>query len=198
MGTAVLAATAVLRQVVIVAAWFIDGFAFAVESLAGVFHGARERERLLSTLRLAMNWAMGTTALFILLTVGFPGPTLGLLTDKPELMEIVLRYRWWLIPVLGLGAPAYILDGYFLGLTAGRTLRVAMIWSTLFGFVPLALLAAWLADADLLWAALATFMAARTVTLGMKTGATLRGTGGCVDSRARLPGRRSTPARLDR
>jgi MATE family multidrug resistance protein len=174
MGTAVLAATAVLRQVVIVAAWFIDGFAFAVESLAGVFHGARERERLLSTLRLAMNWAMGTTALFILLTVGFPGPTLGLLTDKPELMEIVLRYRWWLIPVLGLGAPAYILDGYFLGLTAGRTLRVAMIWSTLFGFVPLALLAAWLADADLLWAALATFMAARTVTLGMKTGATLR------------------------
>ena len=62
----------------------------------------------------------------------------------------------------------------FLGLTDGRTLRVAMIWSTLLGFVPLALIAAWQANADLLWASLATFMAARTVTLGMKTGATLR------------------------
>ena len=174
MGTAVLAATALLRQVVIVAAWFIDGYAFAVESLAGIFHGARERDSLRALLGIAMNWAMGTTVVFTLLAVGLPRFGPGLLTDKPELLELVLRYRWWLIPVLGFSAPAYILDGYFLGLTRGRTLRVAMIWSVVLGFGPLAILAAFRADADLLWAALTTFMMARTLTLGMKAGATLR------------------------
>lgn len=174
MGTAVLAATALLRQVVMVAAWFIDGFAFAVESLAGHFHGARRFDQLTGTLRIAMNWSLGTTLVFVVLAVGFPGPVLGIFTDKPELLELAERYRWWLIPVLGLGAPAYVLDGYFLGLTAGRILRVAMIWSVAIGFVPVAALALGLRNMDLLWAALATFMLARTVTLGMKTGATLR------------------------
>ena len=174
MGTTILAATALLRQVVIVAAWFIDGYAFAVESLAGIFHGAREHDSLRATLRIAMNWAMGTTLVFTLLAVGLPRLSLGLLTDKPELMELVMRYRWWLIPVLGFSAPAYILDGYFLGLTEGRTLRIAMIWSTVLGFAPLALVASFRSDADLLWAALATFMLARTLTLGQKATAMLR------------------------
>jgi MATE family multidrug resistance protein len=174
MGTAVLAATAVLRQVVMVAAWFTDGFAFAVESLAGHFHGAGRLDQLTGTLRIAMNWSLGTTLVFVVLAVGFPGLVLGVFTDKPELLEIAERYRWWLIPVLGLGAPAYVLDGYFLGLTAGRTLRVAMLWSVLIGFVPVAAIALWTGSADLLWAALATFMLARTVTLGAKAGATLR------------------------
>lgn len=174
MGTALLAATAVLRQVVIVAAWFIDGYAFAVESLAGVFHGAGQPGRLAALLRLATAWALGTSAVFVLLAVGFGGPVLGLLTDKPELLELVLRYRWWLVPVLVFSAPAYVLDGYFLGLTDGRTLRRAMIVSALVGFGPLALLAAWRASADLLWLALSAFMLARTFTLGRATPATLR------------------------
>lgn len=174
MGIIVLAGTAILRQIVVVAAWFIDGFAFAVESLAGVFQGSQDRTQLVRTLRLAMGWAMGTTALFVLFTVAVPGPLFGLLTDKPELMDHVLRYRWWLIGVLGLGAPAYILDGYFIGLTAGSTLRTAMLWSALLGFAPLATLAAWRQSPDLLWAALAAFMLVRTVTLGLRTRATLR------------------------
>jgi len=173
MGTAVLAATAVLRQVVMVAAWFTDGFAFAVESLAGHFHGARKYDQLAGTLRIAMQWSLGMTLVFVALAVGFPGPVLGVFTDKPELLEIAERYRWWLIPVLGLGAPAYVFDGYFLGLTAGRTLRVAMIWSVMIGFVPLAGLALGTGSVDLLWASLATFMLARTVTLGIRAGATL-------------------------
>jgi MATE family multidrug resistance protein len=174
MGTAVLAATAVLRQVVMVAAWFTDGFAFAVESLAGRFHGARATGQLRSTLRVAMTWSMATTAAFVLLAIALPGPVLGVFTDKPELLEIATRYRWWLIPVLGFGAPAYVFDGYFLGLTAGRTLRVAMIWSVLLGFVPLAAAALKTGSIDLLWAALASFMLARTLTLATRTGATLR------------------------
>jgi MATE family multidrug resistance protein len=173
MGTAFLAATAVLRQIVMVAAWFTDGFAFAVESLAGNFHGAHRFDQLAGTLRIAMNWSLGATLVFVILAVGLPGPVLGVFTDKLELLELAERYRWWLIPVLGCGAPAYVLDGYFLGLTDGRTLRVAMIWSVLIGFVPVAGLALALGNADLLWASLATFMLARTITLGRKAGATL-------------------------
>jgi MATE family multidrug resistance protein len=173
MGTVVLAATAILRQVVLIAAWFTDGFAFAVESLAGVFHGARRPDRLGATLRISMGWALGTTAVFLVLCIVFPRASLGLLTDKPDLLELASRYRWWLVPVLGLGAPAYVLDGYFLGLTRGRDLRVAMFWSVLLGFAPAAVVAGFSGNVDWLWAALAAFMLARTVTLGLKTPATL-------------------------
>lgn len=175
MGTMILAATAVLRQVVIVAAWFVDGYAFAVESLAGVFAGAGERESLRRTLRIATLWSLATSLVVIALAVGLPRPVLGLLTDKPELLDLAARYRWWLIPVLAFSAPAYVLDGYFLGLTDGRTLRGAMIRAVLIGFAPLAALAAWRSSADLLWLALSGFMLARSITLGLRVPATLRG-----------------------
>jgi MATE family multidrug resistance protein len=174
MGTAVLAATAVLRQVVMLAAWFIDGYAFAVESLAGVFHGARDTRHLRRLLRLAHTWALATGALFAAAFWLAPRPLLGILTDHASVLDTAVQQVGWLVPVLIFSAPAYVLDGYFLGLTAGSTLRRAMLLSVAVGFVPLAALAHRNASIDLLWASLAAFMLARAITLGLQVGGTLR------------------------
>ena len=76
-----------------------------------------------------------------------------------------MDYFWWLVPVLLLGSLAYMYDGLFLGLTEGRTLRNSMLLSSVVVFLPLAVIAARLANNHLLWTAMMLFMLARTGTL---------------------------------
>ena len=67
--------------------------------------------------------------------------------------------------VLTVGSIAYVYDGLFIGLTAGRALRNTMLVSTLLGFLPLALTALHVGENHLLWAAMLTYMVARAVGL---------------------------------
>ena len=96
-----------------------------------------------------------------------PEPAIRLLTSQPATIETAVRYSPWLAATLLLGAIAFIYDGLFLGLTAGRALRNTMLASTLGVFLPLALLALVWQSNHLLWAALAAFMLARSAALGL-------------------------------
>jgi len=89
-----------------------------------------------------------------------------LLTSHDEVIDLAARFGWWLIPVLLFGAAAYIYDGFFLGLTMGRTLRNSMLLATIFVFAPIAALAVARGSNTLLWSAMAAWMAARAATLG--------------------------------
>ncbi len=166
MGEIALAATAVLRGVILLVAYFVDGFAFATESLAGVFHGPDhlgERRRLLL---LSLLWGSSTAAAALTIFLLFPRTLLGLLTDHREVLDLAIAHRGWLVPVLLWSAPAYVLDGYYLGLSRGGLLRRAMTWSVLLGFAPWALWSWHTGSLPLLWAALSVFMLARSASLG--------------------------------
>ncbi len=165
LGTAVLAANAVMLKVLSTAAWFIDGLAFAVEGLVGRFHGAGDRTQLRKLLRLAVGEAMAIGLAAAALFTLFPGPLFGVITDQPELLARLGSDAPVLFPLLAFGSVAYILDGWFLGLSRGATLRRAMLLSLFLGFLPLALLGRALANPTLLWAALVVFMGARVATL---------------------------------
>lgn len=177
MGAVTLAATAVLRQVVMLAAWFVDGFAFAVESLVGVFAGAGDGSSLRTVVRLAMLWGTAISAVVALACVAFPEALLGLLVDHDDVLVALRDLVLWLVPVLVLSAPAYVLDGLFLGLTAGTELRRAMVVSSAIGFAPWVTIAALTKDAHWLWASLVLFMLARTITLGRRADAAIRRVG---------------------
>ncbi|MEL7060456.1 MAG: MATE family efflux transporter [Acidobacteriota bacterium] len=170
LGTQILAANALLLKLVTLAAFLIDGAAIAVESLAGIFWGAGQVERLRRLLHLALGFGVVFALAFTSLTTLFPEAVLGLLTKHDEVIQLGIAYRLWLVPVLLLGSIAYVYDGLFLGLTAGRQLRNAMLFSAAAGFLPLALLALHQRETHLLWAALATFMLARCLTLGWASG----------------------------
>ncbi|MEM9557392.1 MAG: MATE family efflux transporter [Acidobacteriota bacterium] len=167
LGTETLAANTLLLRILTFAAFFIDGIAFAVESLAGIFAGERASARLKRLIRLALAAALGCAAAFALVVTGAPGALFGLLTSHGDLVARAADLRWWLAATLLVGSAAYVYDGLFLGLTAGRRLRDAMVVSTALGFLPLALLALARRDVHLLWAALLLFMVARVVTLGL-------------------------------
>lgn len=168
MGTTTLAGNTLLLQVVTLAAYFIDGVAFATESIAGNLHGQGKKAQLLPLLKLAGTVSLLSGLGFATVFSLFPLALFGLLTSHSEVIQQISNYLWWLFPVLGFGSIAYMLDGYFLGLTAGKILRQSTLMAAIIGFVPMAIAAWYWQRNHLLWLALALFMATRSITLGWK------------------------------
>lgn len=166
LGPVALAANTLHLRWISLVAFFIDGVAYAVESLAGIFYGEQRLDTLNRLVKLALLAGVAIAGSMVSLLILFPYTTLGWLTSHTEVVELAVSLRWWLIPVLVVGSAAYVFDGLYLGLTAGRSLRNSMILSALC-FVPLALYAAQGRQLQGLWAALSLFMLARVVTLGV-------------------------------
>ncbi len=165
MGDTVLGVNTLLIQVVLMSAHFMDGMALAVESYAGSFYGQKVSGDLYWLLIIGSAGSMALGLAIALALVIWPISFFSLLTSHHSLLDQVPQYVAWLIPVLGLGGIAFTLDGYFLGLTAGRILRNATLIAAIGGFLPLALLASELHSPHLLWIALAGLMAIRVATL---------------------------------
>lgn len=173
-GTVVLAANTLLIRLLTLASLLIDGAAYATESLAGRLYGAGDLIGLRQLLRLAMAVSLGFALLYALPALLVPDLILGWLTHHREVIETGARLAPWLVVTLLIGSFAYIFDGLFLALAAGRELRNSMLFSALGIFAPLAAAALWRHDVRLLWSALIALMVARTVTLSAALPAVLR------------------------
>lgn len=165
LGTAVLAANAILLRLISVASYSIDGAAFATESLAGILRGGGDRGGLVRLVRLALAAGVGFAALYVAALLAVPGPALALLTSHADVAARAAARLGWLAPVLVLGSVAYVYDGLFLGLTAGRALRNSMLLSFAVFLAAAGVALATRSDA-LLWLAMTLFMATRAATLG--------------------------------
>lgn len=168
LGTEVLSMNTLLLQVVTLASYFIDGIAFAMESVTGVLSQQNQPQRLRQLLTLSGLTSVSLGVSFAFAFNLFPQQLFSLLTNHPEVLTQVNQYVVWLLPVLGFGAVAYLLDGYFLGLTAGRHLRHSVLIATLFGFLPLAVAAWYWQQVHLLWLGLALFMGSRAIFLAIQ------------------------------
>ncbi len=173
LGETVLGVNTLLMQVVLMATYFIDGIALAVESYAGRFYGQRATADLHWLLVLGIGGSAGLGAAIALILLIWPLAFFSLLTSHNSLLTQIPSYVIWLIPVLSFGGIAFTLDGYFLGLTAGHVLRNSTLAAAFIGFLPLALVANWLDSPHLLWLAWATLMVTRAGTLLYRVPASL-------------------------
>ncbi|MCZ2201225.1 MAG: hypothetical protein O1I87_04675 [Cylindrospermopsis raciborskii PAMP2012] len=78
-----------------------------------------------------MNW-LGIVSLTLL----FPTTIFGLLTNHQEISDKITDYSFWLLPLLAITAIAFILDGYFTGLKAGASIRNAVLFAFIMGYLP--------------------------------------------------------------
>ena len=172
-GTLILAANTLLLHVVVLTTYLVDGLAFATESLAGNFRGAGTIKKLSPLLQLSLIVSLGIGVLSALLFVLFPLSLFGLLTNHGDVIYQVNHYVLWLFPVLVLGAIAFMLNGYFLGLTESTIVRDSIVVSAFSGFLPLASMAWWQQNCQELWLAMTLFMLIRVVTQWQKVPSTL-------------------------
>ncbi len=165
LGTIVLAANSILLRMLNLAAYMIDGAAFACESLGGILLGRGDRDGLERLVRMAVGAGLLFAGLSLAVYLARPRLFLGLLTSHQEVIEYSLDYVYWLIPCLTIGAVAYMYDGLFLGWTRPKTLLLSMSFSVFVVYLPLAGIAVWRGHNHWLWAGMALLMVARASTL---------------------------------
>jgi MATE family multidrug resistance protein len=169
----VIAANSVLLLFFDVAAFLIDGFAYASEALVGQSVGARNRERFKQAIRLTTLWALVVGAVCSAI-ISFAGPLLiDLMTINPEVRETARHYLFWAALTPLLGTICFQFDGIFTGAMATREMRNMMVLSLM-----IYLAAWWILERNFgnhgLWAALCVFFIARGVTYAMRMPALAR------------------------
>lgn len=166
LGDIVLAANAVLMHFQMFMAYSLDGFAHAVEALAGSAYGARNRRAFTSAVRASTVCAAAVAVVYCLVYAAFGDSIVALITGIDAVRETAGQYLPWLIVTPMVSVWSFQLDGIFIGTTRTVAMRNAMLVSlavflvAVWIFVPL-----WQNHG--LWAALMVFMAIRAVTLAV-------------------------------
>lgn len=163
-GDVLLAANAILMQLVSFAAFFLDGFALSAESLVGHAVGSRDRTRLHRAILLSTQFAVITAVGLSLVYYFLGGWVVRFLTNVDSVISACLIYLPWAIASPVISVWCYQLDGIFIGATRTQEMRNAMIISLIL------YLASWWLLSQLfgnhgLWAALMLYFLFRAGTL---------------------------------
>ncbi len=167
LGEIVLAANAILMQLVILCAYFLDGLATASEQLAGRAVGARYRPAFARAVRLSLAWGVGTAMALSLIYLVIGKWLIAVMTTSVEVRELAADYLLWASLAPLAGAVAYIMDGVYIGATWSREMRNMMLLSAL-GFLLVWAVAVPVIGNHGLWLAVYVFLGARGITLYMQ------------------------------
>ncbi|WP_425514860.1 MATE family efflux transporter [Ancylobacter lacus] len=124
---AVLAANAVLLNIAMVSAFFLDGFSTAAEQICGQSVGARDRAGFSRAVRMVLLWGFGFAAPATLLLLAGGGAVVDVLTANAEVRLLAREFLPLaaLTPLMGVAAFAY--DGIYAGSTWSRDMRNLML-----------------------------------------------------------------------
>jgi len=173
---AVLAANAVLLNVAMLAAFFLDGFSTAAEQICGQSVGSRDREGFLRAVRMVLVFGFGFAAPATVLLMAGGGGIVDLLTSNAEVRMLAREYLPLaaLTPLIGVAAFAY--DGIYAGSTWSRDMRNLMAPAVVAYF------AVWWLTLPLgntgLWIAYLSFLGSRGAFQAMRLPALVRKTFG--------------------
>lgn len=172
-GKVTLASNTILMSLLNLASYFIDGYAYALEAIAGRCAGAGDADGVRRTLKIAVDYAWKTGLAIIVVYLLATEQVLGLLTSHQPVLQEAVEFMPYLALALVFSILSYVYDGLFIGLANGRILRSSMVLATAC-FVPLAWWAHQHGSATYLWVAMVVFMAARTGILLYQAKAVLR------------------------
>ncbi len=126
-GDVVLAANAVLHNLMLVGAFFLDGFASAAEQLCGRAIGARDGSTFRRSVRLSISWGFGFGVATTLLLLVFGPWLIDLMTASPEVRQVARDYLVYAAFASVIGVFAFAYDGIYIGATWTRDMRNLML-----------------------------------------------------------------------
>ncbi len=160
-----LAVNSLLMQFFMFYSFLIDGFAHASEALTGKFIGAGNISALKKSVRVLFIWGTGISILFTLIYLLAGSLIFGLLTNNQEVIANARPYFFWVVMVPLVSYTAFLWDGIYIGATAGKEMRNAMLISTMLVFFPIYIVAGKILGNHGLWLAFILFMLARSLTM---------------------------------
>lgn len=163
-GTIILAVNTLLMQFFILFSYFMDGFAFAGESLCGNFIGANMKIELRNCINALFKWGALMALLFtVFYTIG-GNFIMNLLTTDDVIVESSKEYYYWVIAIPCVGFASFTWDGIFIGATQTRAMLISMASSTAIYFITYFTLFHYLGNHGL-WVAFISYLLMRGLIL---------------------------------
>jgi multidrug resistance protein, MATE family len=165
-GDIILAANAVLLNLLMLISYALDGIAYYAEAEVGKAYGEKDKLKLKQGVSLAFYWSLAIGLMFSLIFWLFGVHIISLLTNITQVRTTAAHYLPWLIALPLLSFACYLFDGVYIGAAKGKVMRNSMILSSFGVFFPL-----WFITQNLgnhgLWLAFSAFMLARSLLLGL-------------------------------
>ncbi len=163
-GELIGAANILLLEFITIAAYGIDGFAFAAESISGKYFGAKDKVNFKKAVRLCFYWGFGLGSVYSMAYLLFGRNILEVLTDQTTVVTLALDYIGWLVIFPVLSVVPFVWDGIYIGLTSSKAMRNTMLFATFIIFFPFYYLLANYWGNHGLWLAMILFVLARGIS----------------------------------
>ena len=164
LGEDYLAVNIILIQFIILAAFFLDAYAFSTEGIVGFAIGIKNKKSFLSIVKNSIQISFFTALLISALYFIFFKQIINIITDIEILRFISYKHFFWIIIIPPVASFCYQLDGIFIGASQTKEIRNAMIISVA-SFIVISLYLTKQFGNHGLWFSLFLFMSLRSLTL---------------------------------
>ena len=163
-GEDYLAVNAILLQFIILAAFFLDAYAFSTEGIVGFTIGRKNKKSFLSVVKNSIQLSFFTSLIISFLYLLFFKDIINIITDIEILRFISYKHIFWIIIIPPLASFCYQLDGIFIGASQTREMRNAMVVSVL-TFIGISIYLTRYFENHGIWLSLMLLMILRALTL---------------------------------
>ena len=164
IGEDYLAVNTILLQFIILAAFFLDAYAFSTEGVVGFAIGRRNEKSFLTVVKNSIQLSFITAVIISLFYLIFFKEIIYIITDIEILRFISFQHILWVIIIPPVACFCYQLDGIFIGASQTKEIRNAMIVSVL-GYIGVSILLTRYLGNHGIWFSLLLFMIFRAATL---------------------------------
>ena len=164
LGEDYLAVNTILMQFIILAAFFLDAYAFSTEGIIGFTIGRKNKTSFLSVVKNSIQVSFITALIISLFYIIFFKDIIYIITDIEILRFISYKHLIWIIIIPPIASFCYQLDGIFIGASQTKEIRNAMIVSVA-GFIISSIYLTNYFENHGLWFSLLLFMIFRALTL---------------------------------
>ncbi len=164
LGEDYLAVNTILMQFIILAAFFLDAYAFSTEGVVGFTIGRKVKNSFLTVVKNSIELSFITALIVSFLYIIFFKQIINIITDIEILRFISYKHFLWVILIPPIASFCYQLDGIFIGASQTKEMRNAMIISVT-SFIVLSIYLTKYFGNHGLWFSLLCFMILRSLSL---------------------------------
>ncbi len=164
LGEDYLAANSILMQFIILAAFFLDAYAFSTEGVIGYTIGKKREKSFLLVVKNSIQLSFITSLIISVIYLIFFKQIINIITDIDILRFISYKHVIWIIIIPPIASFCYQLDGIFIGASQTKEIRNAMIISVA-SFIISSIYLTKYFDNHGLWFSLTIFIILRSLTL---------------------------------
>ena len=163
LGEDYLAVNTILMQFVILAAFFLDAYAYSTEGIIGYVIGKKNKNSFLHAVKNSIQLSFFTALLISIVYLIFFKSIINIISDIEILRFISYKHAIWVFIIPPVASFCYQLDGIFIGASQTKEMRNAMLLSVATFMVISIYLVKYYGNHGL-WLSLVLFMILRSIT----------------------------------